>query len=162
MLTVTIHLLGSAQYSELDFFASFKELAPGNNFRRRDERKWLCNRAQRRSGRRKPFVQLERPYSARGTRTVVCLAEVEMFSFGLRGISRAFSTTAVAEFPKLKTHQGAKKRWKAISSGAFKRARAGHSHLNVGKRPDRKNRLSQLAYSSSTQTSILKKAMPYS
>lgn len=106
-----------------------------------------------------------------------------MFALGLRAISRTFSTSAVAEFPKLKTHSGAKKRWKAIASGAFKRVRskttsilsalclrrcgflkahAGHSHLNVGKRPDRKNRLSQLAYSSPTQTAILKKAMPYS
>ncbi|KLO08672.1 ribosomal protein L35 [Schizopora paradoxa] len=85
-------------------------------------------------------------------------------TLGLRvlSLSRTFSTSAVASFPKLKTHQGAKKRWKAISSGAFKRAKAGHSHLNVSKRPDRKNRLSQLAYSSPTQTAILKKAMPYS
>ena len=43
---------------------------------------------------------------------------------GLRifgGGIRSFSTTAVAQFPKLKTHQGAKKRWRAIANGKFKR-----------------------------------------
>ena len=42
---------------------------------------------------------------------------------GLRifGAIRSFSTTAVVQFPKLKTHQGAKKRWRAIANGKFKR-----------------------------------------
>ena len=45
---------------------------------------------------------------------------------------------------------------------AYSQAHSGHSHLNVSKRPGRKNRLSLTAYSSPSQTSKLKKLMPYS
>ncbi|KII86780.1 hypothetical protein PLICRDRAFT_268747 [Plicaturopsis crispa FD-325 SS-3] len=77
-------------------------------------------------------------------------------------IYRAFSTTPVSSFPKLKTHSGARKRWKAIASGVFKRAKAGHSHLNVVKRPGRKNRLAQTAYAEpGPQTKRLQRLMPY-
>lgn len=41
--------------------------------------------------------------------------------FGLLSTVRSFSTSAIANFPKLKTHSGAKKRWRAIASGKFKR-----------------------------------------
>jgi hypothetical protein len=41
------------------------------------------------------------------------------------------------------------------------KGKAGHSHLNVSKRPGRKNRLSGTAYSNSMQTSMLKKLLPY-
>lgn len=37
--------------------------------------------------------------------------------------TRLFSTSAVAQFPKLKSHSGAKKRWRSIASGIFKRVR---------------------------------------
>ncbi|KAH8114702.1 ribosomal protein L35 [Phellopilus nigrolimitatus] len=87
-----------------------------------------------------------------------------MFAFNALGLFRAvrsFSTSAVSEFPKLKSHSGAKKRWRAIANGHFKRAQAGHSHLNVTKRPGRKNCLGRTAYSNSTQKAILKKALPY-
>lgn len=39
---------------------------------------------------------------------------------------RAFSTSASAQKYKLKTHQGAKKRFKALPSGLFKRVRRSH------------------------------------
>jgi ribosomal protein L35 len=45
---------------------------------------------------------------------------------------------------------------------AYSQAHSGHSHLNVSKRPGRKNHLSLTAYSSPSQTSKLKKLMPYS
>jgi len=44
----------------------------------------------------------------------------------------------------------------------YSQAHSGHSHLNVSKRPGRKNRLSLTAHSSPSQTSKLKKLMPYS
>ncbi|KAI6114333.1 hypothetical protein F5141DRAFT_1001844 [Pisolithus sp. B1] len=84
-----------------------------------------------------------------------------MFLRRLLSTAHSFSTTAVANFPKLKSHNGAKKRWRAIANGRFKRAHAGHAHLNVTKRPGRKNHLGETAYSSSTQTSVLKKLLPY-
>ncbi|KAF9483479.1 hypothetical protein BDN70DRAFT_799676 [Pholiota conissans] len=75
-----------------------------------------------------------------------------------------FSSTSVAEAGyKMKTHSGAKKRWRSLPSGtAFKRGKAGHSHMNVSKSPVRKNRLSATAYSNATQTHKLKKLLlPY-
>ncbi|KAI1793389.1 hypothetical protein LXA43DRAFT_972037 [Ganoderma leucocontextum] len=77
------------------------------------------------------------------------------------GTARLFSTSATAQFPKLKSHSGAKKRWRSIASGLFKRGRAGHKHLNVNKSPSRKNALGQTAYSNVSQTSRLKKLLPY-
>ncbi|KAI0252445.1 hypothetical protein BJV78DRAFT_356858 [Lactifluus subvellereus] len=93
-----------------------------------------------------------------------------MFSFTLLSATRQlivssprlFSSSATLGYPKLKTHSGSKKRWRALASGVFKRAHAGHSHLNVSKRPGRKNRLSLTAYSAPSQTAKLKKLMPYS
>jgi hypothetical protein len=41
----------------------------------------------------------------------------------LLATARLFSTSAIASFPKLKSHSGAKKRWRAIASGKFKRVR---------------------------------------
>ena len=38
--------------------------------------------------------------------------------------ARLFSTSAAAQFPKLKSHSGAKKRWRSIASGIFKRVRS--------------------------------------
>ncbi|KAF8645193.1 hypothetical protein AX16_008020 [Volvariella volvacea WC 439] len=78
--------------------------------------------------------------------------------------SRLFSTSQVVEAGyKLKSHSGAKKRWRSLASGtAFKRGKAGHSHLNVTKAPARKNRLAQTAYATPTQTHKLKKVLlPY-
>ncbi|PPQ70020.1 hypothetical protein CVT26_013308 [Gymnopilus dilepis] len=79
-------------------------------------------------------------------------------------LSRLFSTTRIAEAGyKMKSHSGAKKRWRSLGSGnAFKRGKAGHQHLNVTKSPARKNRLSTTAYSTPAQTHKLKKLLlPY-
>jgi hypothetical protein len=38
-------------------------------------------------------------------------------------LAHCFSTTPVAAKYKLKSHSGAKKRWKALASGVFKRVR---------------------------------------
>ncbi|KAH7885209.1 hypothetical protein F5I97DRAFT_1811391 [Phlebopus sp. FC_14] len=75
--------------------------------------------------------------------------------------ARLFSTSCAVNFPKLKSHSGTKKRWRAIANGKFKRAHANHSHLNVSKRPGRKNELAQTAYSRGSQTPTLKKLLPY-
>ncbi|EIW81073.1 hypothetical protein CONPUDRAFT_56310 [Coniophora puteana RWD-64-598 SS2] len=75
--------------------------------------------------------------------------------------ARSFSTSAVASFPKLKSHSGTKKRWRSLPNGEFKRGRANHSHLNVSKRPAQKNRLGQTAYSTGAQTGNLRKLLPY-
>ncbi|ESK87148.1 ribosomal protein l35 [Moniliophthora roreri MCA 2997] len=85
-------------------------------------------------------------------------------SFTTSWMPRLFSTTsAVGAGYKMKTHSGTKKRWRSLPSGSqFKRAKAGHSHLNVHKPPARKNRLAQTAYSTATQTNKLKKVLlPY-
>ncbi|KXN88271.1 hypothetical protein AN958_07730 [Leucoagaricus sp. SymC.cos] len=94
---------------------------------------------------------------------------------------RLFSTTPIIEAGyKLKSHSGAKKRWRSLASGkSFKRVRvvslkedcvnhrkmqdkAYHSHLAVSKSPARKNRLSQTAYSNPSQTHQLRKVLlPY-
>ncbi|PPQ91680.1 hypothetical protein CVT25_012893 [Psilocybe cyanescens] len=79
--------------------------------------------------------------------------------------SRLFSTTQSVEgaLYKMKSHSGAKKRWRSLGSGsAFKRGKAGHSHLNTSKTPARKNRLSTTAYATPAQTHKLKKLLlPY-
>lgn len=48
-----------------------------------------------------------------------------MFSFAARVATsvRLFSTSPVAQYPKLKSHSGAKKRWRSMASGVFKRVR---------------------------------------
>ncbi|KAJ3887254.1 hypothetical protein GG344DRAFT_55999 [Lentinula edodes] len=77
---------------------------------------------------------------------------------------RMFSMTSVVEAGyKMKSHSGAKKRWRSLASGSsFKRGKANHQHLNVTKPPARKNRLSTTAYSTAAQTHKLKKLLlPY-
>ncbi|OCH84191.1 ribosomal protein L35 [Obba rivulosa] len=84
-----------------------------------------------------------------------------LFLARLVATTRLFSTSAVAQYPKLKSHSGAKKRFKSLANGFFKRARAGHRHLNVHKSPARKNHLAQTTNSQGTQTAMLKKLLPY-
>ncbi|KAF7288511.1 Ribosomal protein L35 [Mycena chlorophos] len=90
-----------------------------------------------------------------------------MFLASLRPLAtwaRAFSTTSVLEAGyKLKSHSGAKKRWRS-SPGlqSFKRGRAGRAHLNTSKAPARLNRLGNTAYSTPAQTHKLRKVLlPY-
>lgn len=64
---------------------------------------------------------------------------------------------------KMKSHSGAKKRWRSLASGSdFKRGKACRSHLNVTKSPARINRLGTTAYATHTQAVQLKKRLlPY-
>ena len=45
--------------------------------------------------------------------------------------------------PKMKSHKGARKRFKITGSGKVKRMRAFHSHILTKKSPKRKRRLRQ-------------------
>ena len=45
--------------------------------------------------------------------------------------------------PKMKSHSGARKRFKVTGSGKVKRGRANHSHILTKKDPKRKRRLRQ-------------------
>lgn len=48
--------------------------------------------------------------------------------------------------PKMKTHSGAKKRFKLTASGKVKRRRTGLNHINAKMKPGRKRRLGKGAY----------------
>ncbi|KAJ7459902.1 hypothetical protein FB451DRAFT_1045897 [Mycena latifolia] len=77
---------------------------------------------------------------------------------------RLFSTTSMVEAGyKMKSHSGAKKRWRSSpGSKSFKRGQAFRSHLNASKSPARLNRLGNTAYSTPAQTHKLKKLLlPY-
>ncbi|KAG1788795.1 hypothetical protein EV424DRAFT_1339164, partial [Suillus variegatus] len=63
-------------------------------------------------------------------------------------------------FPKLKTHSGTKKRWRALSNGKFKRAHAAHAHLNVARDQGVRTH-SARRHIPGAQTPTLKKLMPY-
>lgn len=47
---------------------------------------------------------------------------------------------------KLKTHSGAKKRFKKTASGKIKRKKCGKRHLNLGKSNNRLRKLASAAY----------------
>ena len=65
--------------------------------------------------------------------------------------------------PKLKSHSGAKKRFKLTASGKVKRAHAYNSHLlnGHGKTTKRKRGLRQAAYADSTTAPTIKRMIPY-
>lgn len=63
--------------------------------------------------------------------------------------------------PKLKTHSGAKKRFKKTASGKIKRKKSGGRHLLLGKSNPRKRRLKESAYIHETQQSRLERLLPY-
>ena len=48
--------------------------------------------------------------------------------------------------PKMKTHSGAKKRFKLTANGKVKRARPNKNHILAKMRPDRKRRLTKDTY----------------
>ena len=64
--------------------------------------------------------------------------------------------------PKLKTHTGAKKRFKFTKNGKIKRAKAFKSHLlnGHGKDTKRKRNLRHCTYADKTNTGALKLLMP--
>ena len=65
--------------------------------------------------------------------------------------------------PKLKTHTGAKKRFKVTKNGKVKRAHAYKSHLlsNGRKTTKRKRGLRKAAYVDKTNAGALKHLLPY-
>ncbi|HET9962173.1 MAG TPA: 50S ribosomal protein L35 [Nitrospiraceae bacterium] len=61
---------------------------------------------------------------------------------------------------KLKTHSGAKKRFKRTGTGKLLRKKAGRRHLLTGKGRDRKRRLKGSAVVSSTFTMAVNRILP--
>ena len=63
--------------------------------------------------------------------------------------------------PKIKTHSGAKKRFKTTKSGKVKRAHAYTSHILTKKSTKRKRNLRHAAMTDATNVKTMKKIMPY-
>jgi large subunit ribosomal protein L35 len=64
--------------------------------------------------------------------------------------------------PKLKTHSGAKKRFKITATGKVKRRRANKSHLLTGKSSRRTRRLRRATLVSDGELKNIKRLLPYS
>ncbi len=63
--------------------------------------------------------------------------------------------------PKIKTHSGAKKRFKLTKTGKVKRAHAFKSHILTKKDTKRTRRLRSGAYADKTNVDAIKKMIPY-
>ncbi len=63
--------------------------------------------------------------------------------------------------PKMKSHGGAKKRFRVTKSGQLKRARAYKNHILNKKTRKRIRNLRKGAYVDSTQLSTIKNMIPY-
>ena len=63
--------------------------------------------------------------------------------------------------PKMKTHSGAKKRFKLTKTGKVKRAHAYKSHILNKKTTKRKRNLRQSAIADATNVAKVKKMIPY-
>lgn len=63
--------------------------------------------------------------------------------------------------PKIKTHSGAKKRFKLTKSGKVKRAHAFKSHILNKKTTKRKRNLRKTVIADVTNTANVKKMIPY-
>ena len=63
--------------------------------------------------------------------------------------------------PKLKTHSGAKKRFKLTKTGKIKRAKAYKSHILNKKTTKRKRGLRQATYADKTNVATIKLLVPY-
>lgn len=63
--------------------------------------------------------------------------------------------------PKIKTHSGAKKRFKLTKTGKVKRAHAFKSHILNKKTTKRKRNLRQGAIADVTNTATIRKMIPY-
>ncbi|MCX7793100.1 MAG: 50S ribosomal protein L35 [Thermodesulfovibrionales bacterium] len=64
--------------------------------------------------------------------------------------------------PKLKTHSGAKKRFKVTGTGKIMRRKANKSHLLTGKSSRRTRRLKESALVSESDYKNIKRLLPYS
>ena len=63
--------------------------------------------------------------------------------------------------PKIKTHSGAKKRFKLTKTGKVKRAHAFKSHILNKKTPKRKRNLRKVVTADVTNVAKIKKMIPY-
>ena len=63
--------------------------------------------------------------------------------------------------PKIKTHSGAKKRFKLTKNGKVKRAHAFKSHILNKKSTKRKRNLRKIVVADVTNTAAVKKMIPY-
>jgi large subunit ribosomal protein L35 len=63
--------------------------------------------------------------------------------------------------PKLKTHSGAKKRFKRTGSGKLMRKKAGKRHILTSKARDRKRRLKGSAAVHTGSTYAVNRMLPY-
>jgi large subunit ribosomal protein L35 len=63
--------------------------------------------------------------------------------------------------PKLKTHRGAAKRFKATASGRLKHKQPHHSHILTSKTTKRKRHLRQMECVSAVESKRLKRLLPY-
>lgn len=63
--------------------------------------------------------------------------------------------------PKLKTHSGAKKRFKLTKNGRVKRAHANKSHILTKKNTKRKRNLRHGTYADETNAATIKRMIPY-
>lgn len=62
---------------------------------------------------------------------------------------------------KIKSHSGAKKRFKFTGTGKLSYQKAGRRHLLTSKSPSRLRKLRKTAYVDSTQLDQMKKLLPY-
>lgn len=65
------------------------------------------------------------------------------------------------KMPKIKTHSGAKKRFKVTKNGKIKRAHAFKSHILNKKTTKRKRGLRKAAYADKTNVKAIKLLIPY-
>ena len=63
--------------------------------------------------------------------------------------------------PKIKTHSGAKKRFKLTKTGKVKRAHAFKSHILNKKTTKRKRNLRKDIVTDATNAKVMKKILPY-
>jgi len=63
--------------------------------------------------------------------------------------------------PKMKSHRGAAKRFKATGKGRLKHKQPYHSHILTSKTAKRKRQLRQAAYLSDAETKSLRRLLPY-
>jgi len=63
--------------------------------------------------------------------------------------------------PKMKTHRGSAKRFKATGTGKLKRMKANKSHILEKKSPKRKRNLRKATLIDKTKEKNYKQAMPY-
>lgn len=64
--------------------------------------------------------------------------------------------------PKMKSHSGAKKRFKKTASGKYMRKKAGKAHLLTKKKSRKKRKLGKFTEVNETQKKDVEQMLPYS